>query len=106
MSKTAPGIPSKPTNTDVPTLSPIWKLNALPTKFIIKISSPPKNEFNINLKIALKGMENTFPIIASAIIQPKITKTLEKSKYYHPTLQINCKYMILYTYKLYSLHIF
>lgn len=41
-------------------------------------------------------MENTFPITTSAIIQPKITKTLEKSKYYHPTLQINCKYMIAF----------
>lgn len=85
----APGTPSTPTNRAVPTLSPIWKLKLVPTRFIIKINNPPKKEFTINLTIALNGIENIFPITKSATIHPKITNTLENSKYYHPTLQVN-----------------
>lgn len=52
---------------------------------MIKISSPPKIELPINLKIAFTGIENTLPIIPKAIKHPTITKTLEKSKTYHHT---------------------
>ncbi len=65
--------------------NPTWKPKALPTKLIIKINNPPKTEFTINLKIAFNGIENIFPTIHRAIIQPKIIINVEKSKFYHHT---------------------
>ena len=56
---------------------------------MINISSPPKTELNMNLKIAFTGIENIFPTIHKAIIHPIITKILEKSKLYHRILFSN-----------------
>ena len=61
--KIAPGIPSIPTNTDVNTLSPIWKLKVAPTILIIYINNPPKIELKINFKIVLIGIINILPNI-------------------------------------------
>ena len=83
ISSIAPGNPKIPTNNEVPILSPIWKENAPPIMFIKNIKSPPKTEFRTNFNIDLIGIEKTFPNTSSAIIQPKITKPLEKSKFYH-----------------------
>ena len=54
-------------------------------KVNIKIKNPPNTEFNISFPMAFKGIEKTFPIIQKANIQPKIIKTLKKSKLYHQT---------------------
>lgn len=89
ISNIAPGIPNIPTNNAVPILRPIWNSNALPTKLIKNIINPPKIELATNLKIALNGIENTFPIIHSIAIHPKIIIAEEKSKFYHPTLFTN-----------------
>ena len=73
---------------EVPTFSPIWNEKALPIRFMMKINIPPKIEFAINLKTALSGIENNFPTIHNPTIQPKIIKTVEKSKFYHHTFYL------------------
>lgn len=55
---------------------------------MMKINIPPKIEFAINLKTALSGIENNFPTIHNPTIQPKIIKTVEKSKFYHHTFYL------------------
>ena len=69
--KIAPGIPKKPIIIDVPIFNPIWKLKKVPTKLIIKIIRPPKNELPIIFKINFKGNIKNLPIINKKIIQPK-----------------------------------
>lgn len=85
MSRIAPGIPKIPTRIEVPTFNPMWNEKAPPIKFITKMRSPPKTEFTINLKIALRGIENSFPTIHKPMMQPIIIITVEKSKFYHHT---------------------
>ena len=44
-------------------LSPIWKPNVPPTAFIIKITIPPKTEFNTNFNIFFIGTIKILPSI-------------------------------------------
>ena len=60
------------------------------------MSSPPKTELNMNLKIAFTGIENIPPTIHKTTIHPIITKILEKSKLYHHILFCN-KYDRIWT---------
>lgn len=77
-----------PTKIEVPIFNPIWNPKVPPIKLITKIKIPPKTELAINLKIALRGIENTFPAIHNPTIQPKIIKTVEMSKSYHHTFYL------------------
>ena len=66
--------------------NPIWNFHVEPIKFIINISSPPNVEFTTNLSNAFNGTKNILPTIHKTTIHPKITKTLEKSNFYHHSL--------------------
>ena len=74
----APGKPSNPTKIEVNILIPIWKLKFAPIALIIKIHTPPKIEFKINLSILFSGNINILPKINKKTIQqPKVIKLLE-----------------------------
>lgn len=65
------GIPNIPTVIAVPTLRPIWKLKAVPIKFIININIPPKIAFPTNFNMLFNGNINILPIINKKNIQAK-----------------------------------
>ena len=71
VSNIAPGTPNIPTTIAVPILSPIWKLNAVPIRFIININIPPNIAFPINFNILFNGNINILPIISKKNIQAK-----------------------------------
>ena len=54
---------------EVPMFKPMWKLNKLPIKFVIKISIPPKIELPIILAITFNGNKKNLPITNKKIIQ-------------------------------------
>lgn len=67
----APGSPNKPTNILVKTFSPIWNPKLAPTKFIIKIVSPPSIELKTNFNTFFIGTINIFPNINKKQIHAK-----------------------------------
>jgi len=81
--------------------NPIWKLNIVPTIFIIYIKAPPKIEFIDNLHILFNGNINIFPIIKIKNIQASIVIKLLVSKV-HPPIKYSSFYTICYTLDKYS----
>lgn len=69
ISKITPGMPSNPAINAVIILSPIWKLNEVPTMFISQIAKPPSIELVSIVIIFFTGNKRIFPNIKIKIIQ-------------------------------------
>jgi hypothetical protein len=65
-----PGIPNIPDVSAVIVLKGICKPKPAPKMLTINKSNPPRKIFINNLNIILKGHDNIFAIIITAIIQP------------------------------------